>query len=86
MPLIVPIEEIKNYAGFSDIVHSCNEPVFITKNGEYDMVIMSTETYELFHQQNEMYRDIAISETEISRVKTLDAVFALNNRKKTTER
>ena len=46
MPTIIPIKELKNTSTISDICHSVNEPIFITKNGYGDMVLMSMETYE----------------------------------------
>lgn len=46
MPYIRPIKELRNTAEISELCHKTNEPVFITKNGCEDMVIMSNETYE----------------------------------------
>ena len=45
MPCIVPIKDLKNTAEISELCHTKDEPVFITKNGYGDMVIMSMETY-----------------------------------------
>lgn len=46
MPQIIPIRDLKNTSQISEICHSSNEPVFVTKNGYGDMVIMSIEVYE----------------------------------------
>ena len=46
MPRIVPIRDLKNTAAISQICHEDKEPIFVTKNGYGDMVIMSIETYE----------------------------------------
>ena len=46
MPQIVPIRDLKNTAHISALCHESDEPVFITKNGYGDMVIMSMETFE----------------------------------------
>lgn len=46
MAQIVPIKELKNTAKISELCHSSDEPVYITKNGYGDMVIMSIELYE----------------------------------------
>ena len=43
MPQIRPITDMRNT---TEICHAKNEPVFITKNGYGDLVIMSMETYE----------------------------------------
>jgi prevent-host-death family protein len=46
MPIIKPISNLRNKSNeISDLVHSSNEPVFITRNGEGDMVVMSMPQY-----------------------------------------
>ena len=46
MPQIRPITDLRNTNEISEICHARPEPVFITKNGYGDLVIMSIETYE----------------------------------------
>ncbi|MBP5157551.1 MAG: type II toxin-antitoxin system Phd/YefM family antitoxin [Treponema sp.] len=46
MPQIVPIRDLKNTTAISNMCHENKEPIFVTKNGYGDMVIMSMETYE----------------------------------------
>ena len=46
MPRIVPIRDLKNTTVISQMCHENKEPIFVTKNGYGDMVIMSMETYE----------------------------------------
>lgn len=46
MPKIIPIRELKNTSTISKFVKESNEPVFVTKNGYGDMVLMSIEVYE----------------------------------------
>ena len=46
MPRIIPIRDLKNTSEISALCHSSDSPVFITKNGYGDMVIMSMEAYE----------------------------------------
>ena len=46
MPRIVPIRDLKNTTEISALCHEEKEPIFVTKNGYGDMVIMSMETYE----------------------------------------
>lgn len=46
MPKIMPITDLRNTTMISELCHARNEPVFITKNGYSDLVIMSMETYE----------------------------------------
>ena len=45
MPLIRPITDLRNTTEIAEICHTKKEPIFITKNGYGDMVIMSMETY-----------------------------------------
>ena len=46
MPKIRPITDLRNTNEISDICHAKKEPVFITKNGYGDLVVMSIETYD----------------------------------------
>ena len=46
MPRIVPIRDLKNTTAISTLCHEEEEPIFVTKNGYGDMVLMSMETYE----------------------------------------
>jgi prevent-host-death family protein len=47
MPQIRPITDLRNTTNeISEICHQSQEPVFITKNGYGDLVVMSIETYE----------------------------------------
>jgi prevent-host-death family protein len=46
MPIIKPISDLRNKANIlSELVHNNDEPIFITKNGEGDMVLMSLAHY-----------------------------------------
>ena len=57
MPQIIPIKELKNTSEISEMCHRTEEPIYITKNGYGDMVIMSMENYESTKKQIEMYRE-----------------------------
>ena len=47
MPHIRPVSDLRNnFADISRTVHETAEPVFLTKNGYGDMVVMSIEAYE----------------------------------------
>ena len=48
MPLILPIKELRNTNDISNIAHKHHEPIFITKNGYSDLVVMSSELYDEF--------------------------------------
>jgi PHD/YefM family antitoxin component YafN of YafNO toxin-antitoxin module len=56
-----------NYNEISAFCHESREPVFITKNGNGDLAVMSMETFELLSGKLELYRlldegDAAIKE------------------------
>ena len=64
VPKIRPISDLRNK--FSDIskdVHKYNEPIFLTKNGVGNMVVMSFEAYEKNLFESEIY--LKLKEAEI---------------------
>ena len=77
MPQIIPIKDLKNTSEISDMCHKADEPIYITKNGYGDMVIMSIEIYENTMRQLSMYQDIEISEKQIENGQVKDARTAL---------
>lgn len=77
MPQIIPIKDLKNTSEISDMCHKADEPIYITKNGYGDMVIMSMEIYESTIRQLSMYRDVEISEKQIKNGQIKDAKTAL---------
>lgn len=77
MPEIIPIRDLKNTNAISQRCHETAEPIFVTKNGYGDMVIMSMEIYESTMKQITMYRDIEISEKQIEAGQVKDARTAL---------
>ncbi len=56
MAKIRPVSDLRNnFADISRIVHETSEPVFLTKNGYGDMVVMSFEAYEKLQFESEIY-------------------------------
>lgn len=64
MPQIRPITGLRNTNKISEICHARREPVFITKNGYGDLVVMSIETYETMVETAETDAVIALAEAE----------------------
>ena len=62
MPTILPIRDLRNTAEISELAHKINEPIFVTKNGYGDLVIMSVEQYESIVREARI--DLAIQEAE----------------------
>lgn len=77
MPQIIPIKDLKNTSEISEMCHKTDEPIYITKNGYGDMVIMSMEIFENTMGRISMYQDIEVSENQIASGKVKDARAAL---------
>lgn len=78
MPQIIPIKDLKNTSEISEMCHKAEEPIYITKNGYGDMVIMSMETYESAMHRFSVYKDVEVSEQQLERGQTRDARTALS--------
>lgn len=79
MPIILPIKELRNTTEISNIAHKEREPIFITKNGYSDLVVMSSELYDKFARINRIDQAIYESELEIfngAEALSADDVFA----------
>ena len=69
IPKIRPVSDLRNkFSDISKAVHNSNEPVYLTKNGRGDMVVMSLEAYEQNLFQSEIY--IKLKEAEYQAVST----------------
>jgi prevent-host-death family protein len=56
MPIIKPISDLRNnFNEISELCHKENEPVFITRQGKGDMVVMSQTHYETLNNLIELY-------------------------------
>ena len=65
MPTIMPIRDLRNTSEISELAHKKQEPIFITKNGYSDLVVMSAELYERFAQINKIDQAIYEAEKEV---------------------
>jgi prevent-host-death family protein len=66
MPVIRPISDLRNnFTTISEAVHNDDEPVFLTKNGVGDMVVMSIEHYEKQIARIELYQKLNEAMIEI---------------------
>ena len=66
MPIIMPIKDLRNTTEISNIAHKEQEPIFITKNGYSDLVVMSSELYDKFVRMNRIDQAIFESEQEVA--------------------
>ncbi|AYO31228.1 MAG: hypothetical protein PWR06_2279 [Thermoanaerobacteraceae bacterium] len=66
MPQIRPITDLRNTNEISEICHQKQEPIFITKNGYGDLVIMSIETYEKHFALADVYKKLNEAEMQVT--------------------
>ena len=65
MDTIRPVSDLRNnFADISKTVHETQQPVFLTKNGYGDMVVMSMEAYEKMRFESEVWSKLADAERE----------------------
>ena len=54
MPLIIPSADLRNnYNKISKRCHETKEPIYVTRNGVNDLVVLSDEAFEKMRKQNE---------------------------------
>ena len=65
MNTIRPVSDLRNnFAEISKTVHETGQPVFLTKNGFGDMVVLSMEAYENLQFESEVYTKLQEAERE----------------------
>lgn len=78
MPKIIPIKELKNTSNISELCHSTDDPVFVTKNGYSDMVVMSNQAYDKLIDQIRLYQMVAEAEQDMEEGNVLDGEAVLS--------
>jgi len=66
MPHIIPIKDLKNTGEISQLCYELNEPIYITKNGYGDMVIMNIQVFEERMFIQDVYSKLEESEADVS--------------------
>jgi len=62
---IRPVSDLRNnFAEISKMVHETGEPLFLTKNGYGDMVVMSIEAYEARQFESEIFHKLKKAQIE----------------------
>ena len=78
MPLIKPISDLRNKANrISQLARESNEPIFITKNGEGHLVVMSLSHYSQIQLKLDLFSKLAVAQSQRaagSRGRTLNDV------------
>ncbi|MCL2751326.1 MAG: type II toxin-antitoxin system Phd/YefM family antitoxin [Firmicutes bacterium] len=78
MARIIPIRDLRKGAEISEFVRLSGEPIFVTRNGYGDMVIMSMDAYEKNFAENAIYAEVMASVEQIkngSKSKPASEVF-----------
>lgn len=63
MTVIVPINDLRDTNKISQLCHESDAPVFVTRNGADDLVVMTTGVYDRLAADNASIDD-AIEESE----------------------
>ena len=79
MPQIIPIRDLKDTAKISQMCSESKEPIYITKNGYGDMVIMSMRTYEERLGMVDIYAKLAEAEEDIRAGRISNAASSLSD-------
>ena len=77
MPRIIPIRDLKNTATISRMCNESDEPIYVTKNGYGDMVIMSMKVYREKLMMLDVYDKLLAAEDEVKAGKLSDARISL---------
>jgi len=65
MPIIKPISDLRNKSNeISELAHNSNEPIFITKNGEGDLVVMSMMHYSKMQLKLDLLSKLSVAQNQ----------------------
>ncbi|MDP2365465.1 MAG: type II toxin-antitoxin system prevent-host-death family antitoxin [Ignavibacteria bacterium] len=65
MPIIKPISDLRNKSNeISELAHTSNEPIFITKNGEGDLVVMSMMHYSKLQLKLDLLSKLSVAQNQ----------------------
>ncbi|MCG8485260.1 MAG: type II toxin-antitoxin system Phd/YefM family antitoxin [Clostridia bacterium] len=79
MPKIIPIRDLKNTSEISQMCQEASEPIYITKNGYGNMVIMSVKKKKKKLYMLDIYNKLAAAETQIAEGKVLEGDSSLKS-------
>lgn len=83
MPAIRPSADLRNnYSEISTFCHTYKEPIFITKNGQGDLAVMSIEVFEELTSKYKLYEAINIGLNQIKNGKVISGKEMMKKIKK----
>lgn len=67
MPIIKPISDLRNKSNeISKLANDSNEPIYITKNGEGDLVVMSMNHYSKLQLKLDLLSKLSVAQKQKS--------------------
>lgn len=81
MMQIIPIRDLRDTNKISELCNSTSEPIFVTRNGYGDMVVMSIRTYEETMERVRLFDDIMVGLKELEEGKVVDGPTAIKELK-----
>ena len=72
MHRIIPIKDLRDTTKISEMCNASSDPIFITKNGYGDMVIMSIDAYEELYAKIDMYNKIQAAIEQVNNGEIVD--------------
>ena len=65
MPIIKSISSLRNRTrDIASLCHEQDEPVYLTTNGEGDLVVMSIEHYERLKARADLFEKLAVAQAQ----------------------
>jgi prevent-host-death family protein len=66
MAIIKPISDLRNKSNeISSLAHETQEPIFITKNGEGDLVVLSIQEYRRRELKLDLFTKLSLSQAQL---------------------
>jgi len=72
MPQTIAIQDLKKTSEVSEMCRAVEEPVFVLKDGQEDMVIMSVKTFERTLFMQDVYSKVAAAEQSVKEGRVMD--------------
>ena len=78
MARIIPVRDLRDTTKIFNMCRESSEPIYVTKNGYGEMVVMSLDAYEQAIAKAKMYDQIMEGKKQASEGKVIDGDTALN--------
>jgi len=66
MAIIKPISDLRNKSNeISELAHQSGEPIYITKNGEGNLVVLSIHEYRKLQLRLDLFGKLAVAQSQL---------------------